>query len=134
MSVADVFPGDCFQVVAGFLVSDIIERTAREQSAPIVYGDKSPWRIVHGLPIGTGGEVAGARYWHAWIEVQTMLGVCVIDVANDKNVRIGRSVFYRVGSLDEDHVWRFTPAEAKKLLRKSGHCGPWVSGWQEMGR
>lgn len=131
--VAESDGGNCFQVAAGFLSSGIIEQWAAANSRPVVYGDKSIWRIVHGLPVGTGGRVAGVRYWHAWVEVETMLGVCVVDVSNDKDVRIARETFYRVGQLDEQHVWRFTPAEAERLRRRLGHCGPWVDGWESVG-
>lgn len=57
----------------------------------------------------------------------------IIETANDKDLRISRETYYRVGQLDEAHVWRFTPDEARRRFRKTRHCGPWVPGWQSMG-
>lgn len=124
--------GDCFQVAAGFTTSGMIEELAKYTRMPVIYSEKSPWRIVHGLPVGNGGEIQGKRYWHAWVELTTDEGVFVLDLSNNKDIRVPRTLFYAAGKLDEDHVWRFSPAEAKKLRRKHRHCGPWVPGWETM--
>lgn len=124
--------GDCFKVAAGFMTSGA-RAFAAAGRIPYRKDDRSPFRIVHGLPLGQAGDVAGIRHWHAWVEVATLTGTLVLDYSNDKEVRLGADTYYRIGHLDEEHVWRFTLAEAERAYRRFGHCGPWVHGWERMG-
>lgn len=124
--------GDCFPTTVAFLTSGLMEEAAAATRTPLVKNERSPWRVVHGLPVGTGGDVEGVRHWHAWVEVRTPEGHLVLDLSNGKELRVPRALFYAVGRLDEDLVWRFTPAEAAAEANRHGHCGPWVDGWESM--
>ena len=52
--------GDCYVAAV-----DAIDRLA----SPEFGFSKSNMRVVHGIPLGTGGEAQGVRYGHAWVEV-----------------------------------------------------------------
>lgn len=126
--------GDCFPI-AYFFATDAAKNFAEDNRQPLVLNEKSPFRIVHGLPIGQGGDVDGIRYWHAWVELTTPRhGTVCMDRSQEENSPfIPQALYYEIGTLDEDHVWRFTLAEANKRLRKLKHTGPWVPGWEQMG-
>lgn len=117
--------GDCFLVAASF--AELLPELCQER--------REPWRVVHGLPVFRGEGADGeARFWHGWIEHRERDGsVEVLDYSNGREVRLLRQMFYAVGRLDEQHVWRFTPAEALAARARFGHAGPWVDGWEQMG-
>lgn len=126
--------GDCFQVAYDLVTSGELGENAL---------------LVHGLPIGTGLRNLGQRYWHAWVEITERtvippgLGVpeqhreitleTVIDRSRDQDWSLPRGLFYNVGRLDEERVWRYTRAEALVLGLETETYGPWVDGWEEMG-
>lgn len=125
--------GDCFPVAASLALGGGIHAMCAEVGIPVVLGPKSPFRVVHGIPVGTGGIVAGKRYWHAWLEWTQPDGrVLVIDWSNGNQHVITRDTYYRLAQLDEDHVWRWTPKEAEAVRRRYRHWGPWVDGWEAM--
>lgn len=78
--------------------------------------------LVHGTPLGHAGEVAGIRYAHAWVELGDLL---VVDLTMSGRPTMPRALYYRAASLTEAHVRRYTVDEAARLLRASGHYGPW---------
>lgn len=126
--------GDCFPVAAGFARSELPRVLCAQARVPYRKDELGLFRIVHGLPVGTSGDVEGHRYWHAWVEIATTdAGIYVLDNSNGKHERLPRGIFYGAADLDESHVWRFTLAEAERHLRGFGHCGPWVPGWERMG-
>lgn len=132
---ADTPRGNCFTVAAGFVRSSAPALMCTASGIPYRKDAKGPFRVVHGLPIATGGPAEGERYWHAWIEVNgdDVGRAVVLDYSNGKEAHIPRILFYAVGQLAEEHVWRFTLAESEQLFRKHRHCGPWVPGWEQMG-
>lgn len=123
--------GDCFIVTAAFITGDTIRKTATSVMAPVLLNEKSPFRIVHGLPVHPH-DPGGGRHWHAWVEATLPDGVMVLEHSNGHEVRLPSPTYYEAGQLTERHVWRYTPAEAKRLMRKYRHCGPWVPGWDTM--
>lgn len=125
-------------------------------SLKLELGDRDEARVVHGLPVGHGPENEGQRYWHAWIEVTRraripkdvrrahpellqlldeageLETVVVVDRSNGLDVALPRQAYYALGALDEAHVWRFTPLEARRELYAREHWGPWVDGWKQL--
>ena len=96
--------GDCYEAAAMFVV-------AHAKSHGI--------RLVHGEVTGTGGEVLGIRYGHAWVE----LGDVVIDPSNGRCVVVRRPVYYAVGQAASTRA--YTPDQAIRFLIDTRHYGPW---------
>jgi hypothetical protein len=136
--------GDCFKIAANLALFD------EDIECDEIH-------LVHGLPVGCGLDNQGKRFWHAWIEITKYLHipdniphefsdqfadmfdadgdielVACIDRSNGLDVTLPKEVFYRQGSLDEDHVWRYTPDQTRENLLKFEHYGPWVDGWEDM--
>lgn len=80
-------------------------------------------KVVHGHPIGRGGEAEGLRYWHAWVEVTTPAGTVVVDYSNGLEVVMPRTRYYRLGQIRD--VRRYTPDQARAMAAEWGHLGPW---------
>lgn len=78
--------------------------------------------LVHGTPLGEAGEVAGIRYAHAWVELGDLL---VIDLTMNGGSTMPRSLYYRVNSLLESDVRRYSKTEALAMMAQSQHYGPW---------
>lgn len=57
--------GDCY--VAAY---KLVEKLWREAKTP---EEKSRIKLVHGIPLGQGGDAKGLRYGHAWVEVEDEL-------------------------------------------------------------
>lgn len=125
--------GDCFQVA----VQVATERATAKDHA---------W-IVHGLPIGTGPANRGKRFWHAWVEIDLTVEIppemlegatgsrsitttICLDRSNGHDTQLPKEVYYKVGQLEEQWVWRFTLAEAVERMNLLDHYGPWVYGYQ----
>lgn len=139
--------GDCFTVA--------LQLGTRITPDEVI--DHASWndiQIVHGLPVGTGPLNRGKRYWHAWVEVKHRTRITpevvaanpafahfgseivtelVVDRSNGNDMAIPKAVFYNVGQLDEEHVWRYTMNDARARSIRAGNYGPWVDGWEEMG-
>lgn len=95
--------------------------------------------LVHGLPLGTGGDVEGKRYWHAWAERRLTFqrpggGEAHIDIvydsSNNNNIEMPADMYYDLGHIEQ--TWRYTQAEMKAKLDEFGHYGPWAEGWEGM--
>lgn len=112
--------GDCFP--AAIVAATVVE----EEGATNV-------RVCHGLPIGTGPENLGRRFWHAWVEFTTDRGPTVLDASNGRRIVAKRAAWYRLGQIDPEQVWRYTTAEAEAMSAEWGTYGPWVEGYEEMG-
>jgi len=57
--------GDCYSA-AFELAQKLTNRFSKEEGTEV--------KVVHGIPLGTGGEAAGIRYGHAWVEVDRTAG------------------------------------------------------------
>lgn len=81
-------------------------------------------KIVHGEPLGRGGNAEGRRYFHAWVEtVRDGRPVCV-DYSNGLEVIMDRAAYYELGQITE--VRRYNRHQAMALYRKHDHAGPWT--------
>lgn len=90
--------------------------------------------LVHGLPVGTGGEVRGLRYWHAWVEYEIRDNVFLVhdDTLEERFRLFERDTYYRIGQLSDEHVWRFTADQATEEMQTREHMGPWVDNWEDL--
>lgn len=77
--------------------------------------------LVHGEPLGDGGEVKGVRYGHAWVEY----GGLVIDATLDGGLFMPVETYYRLGNIVEADVRRYNPRDAATFLALFKHYGPW---------
>jgi hypothetical protein len=96
--------GDCFSVAAQLAWDD-----------PTLL-------LCHGLPFGRGGDAAGRRFWHAWVETPNGR---VIDRSNGLDVEATVAAYYLLGRIDPDAVRRYTYRETLAELEATGHWGPW---------
>ena len=79
-------------------------------------------QLVHGVPLGTGGEIRGKRYGHAWVEI----GSDVIDPSVPNPVLvINKQVYYAIGNIKEKNVKRYSYEEMLKMMVKFQTRGPW---------
>lgn len=87
-------------------------------------GTETIGELVHGVVTGEGGEVAGTRYGHAWIEI----GDVVFDRSNGREIAIRREVYYERGEIDPDECKRYNFKRMGDELFQAGHYGPWAEG------
>lgn len=112
--------GDCFVVALQVIQhSDDVARSIGLLVPRHAY-------LVHGVPLGTGGEVQGERYWHGWVEFGAPgdRGI-VVDWSNGKRYVLDRDNFYTAGSIDPARLLRYTRRDARYWSRRTGMCGPW---------
>lgn len=98
--------GDCFYITGQAILDNIYKN-------PI---------LVHGEVLGQG-EVVGIRFAHAWIELDGK----VIDKSNGNNISVDKDLYYRIGDIDDvkGKLYKYTSKEAKILMLKNCHYGPW---------
>jgi hypothetical protein len=82
-------------------------------------------RVVHGIPLGTGGEAEGIRYPHAWVEATINGEEMVIDNSNGGNYVLPKELYYLIGNIEEDVTRRYSYQEAQNQMTENGHYGPW---------
>ena len=80
--------------------------------------NKIDWTLVHGLPLGTGGEADGLRYPHAWLERD--------DIVWDPNADmvVPRHLYYEAGSIE--FTVKYDGAKAGAMQLSHEHYGPWA--------
>lgn len=134
--------GDCYSTA----LNTAVELAAVNPTAKV--------RIVHGVPLGTGGEAEGIRFGHAWVEVENdtreqleqmlenmsdemrsqmeeliklrlQMGVDVIDKSNGNDVRMPKGMYYSIGNIDPNFVRSYSVDEALQIATEMGHYGPW---------
>jgi hypothetical protein len=110
MSLGDCYPA-AFNLLVGFL----------EPASEVEGG-----LLVHGRPLGTGGEAEGIRCGHAWVEK----GGYVFDWSNGKQVAVPRPLYYTAGTIDPDECHYYTREEAIHMALMVQHYGPW-DDWDE---
>lgn len=99
-------PGRCYQLAFEFM-----ENTHGEAV------------LVHGFPRLTAGEHAGERYGHAWSEL--LGGALVVDPCFPDYL-IPAAAYYTIGQIDPAHCRRYTLAEARREVLRTGSWGPWA--------
>jgi DNA polymerase III epsilon subunit-like protein/GNAT superfamily N-acetyltransferase len=82
-------------------------------------------RIVHGYPLGTGGEAEGLRYPHAWVEFTENGVEWVRDYSNGNKFEFPKALYYGIGNIVEQDTNKYDIEEAVKLMNESEHYGPW---------
>jgi uncharacterized protein YjbI with pentapeptide repeats len=82
-------------------------------------------KIVHGYPLGTGGEAKGLRFPHAWAEFERDGEVWVRDYSNGNRIEFPQILYYGIGNIEEDDVSRYDIKEAEANMIESEHYGPW---------
>ena len=137
--------GNCFDSAANLLTQLVADNPERS-------GD---FKLVHGAPLGTGGEARDIRFHHAWVEetvrktddeietiinnypknmreqVRRQLGsllseqVLVHDNSNGREVFMPREVYYSIGNIDGDLVQKYSLEEMSKKQRENKHYGPY---------
>lgn len=102
--------GDCY-VVAGNLVTG--------------FGEVPEGAVLcHGTAVGQE-QIEGIEFGHAWVEYlcpATGMPV-VIDKANGNDLTLPAVVYYKVGEIRD--VTRYKPQEARAMMLKHKHYGPW---------
>ena len=96
------------------------------QTAVDVQLQKPDWIIVHGLPLGRGGNAKGLRYPHAWLESPDRQ--MVFDTSlHEKGLEpyVDKQMYYDLGNI----LWTVTYdfSATRKQLDMHGHYGPWHS-------
>lgn len=99
--------GDCYQVGGKYMLTNLPQDTL----------------LVHGIAVGTGGNIKGLRFGHCWLEK----GSSVIDLSNGKKIVMSKDSYYTLGKIKEKEVVRYTTEETMKNMAESGHYGPWDS-------
>lgn len=82
-------------------------------------------QLVHGFPIGTGGNAKGLKYGHAWLE----FGEYVLDcgtIDGDSVSLLPRPLYYQLGSIIDEECVRYSAKQAWQHVAKHGHAGPWI--------
>ena len=111
-------------------------------------------KLVHGIPLGQGGEVEGRRYGHAWVEVTEPIDkdeveaqlenvsessrdtmrrmledphyrTTVYDYSNGKELELPRVLYYAYGNIEADEARYYTFEETMNKSVETGHYGPW---------
>ena len=108
--IGTVRPGECYPV-------------AVRVAEALAYAGHESVRVVHGRPLGTGGEAEGLRYGHAWVEV----GETVHDASNPRLglMSLPAVVYYAIGNIKDDECSRYSLAEVRQAMAEHGHYGPW---------
>ena len=79
------------------------------------------WVLVHGVATGTGGEIQGVPFGHAWVERTSRFLERVYDPTADQLVL--RALYYHVGRIGR--TVRYEVDQALKLALETRHYGPW---------
>jgi len=94
-----------------------------EQAIRLLTYEKPDAILVHGQPLGTGGDVAGERYWHAWLEE----GDVVWHPTPDGFQQVDKARYYKRGQIAPAECRYYTFLEAATKGVQHEHYGPWPS-------
>ena len=74
--------------------------------------------MIHADVTGTGGDIKGQVYGHAFILIDdnTVYDVC-------QKISIPKDIYYKVGNVTNERA--YTLQEAVEQAIESGHYGPW---------
>lgn len=115
--------GDCFPAAAALVIHG--DELVRGLSG--AGGATRHVYACHAKVLGTSGEVAGERYWHAWVEIGPPDDdeSVVVDWSNGHRYVLARHDYYRIGSIDPAKVLRYTRRDVRYWLTRTGIAGPW---------
>ena len=103
--------GDCYLVAAQIATAGNAHPTAM---------------LCHGTCTGHG-PIEGIAFGHAWVEFTPFDGisgfVLVVEQSNGHDATIDRDTYYE--AVECRDVVRYTPDEARQMMTKHGHYGPW---------
>ena len=144
-NVAGNGDGDCFPAASNLLSSLVLKNPERVND----------FRVVHGIPLGTGGDAEGKRFHHAWVEetvkrtdkevaemldrfpeamregAKRQLGpmlseyVIVHDHSNGRELRMPKEVYYAFGQIEEPLVQKYSFTDLSDEQSRVGHHGPY---------
>lgn len=102
--------GDCYEA-AGRRMLDEAGRDPR-------------MRLVHAVCLIGAGPQEGVPFGHAWIERDYGGGLVLChDVSNGRDLQIVQALYYAAGRPCQIH--RYTLREARAMVVRHGHWGPW---------
>jgi len=77
-------------------------------------------KLVHGEVTGQG-KIQGIKYGHAWIED----GEEVIDVSGGRFLKLPKVIYYAIGRIEEDKVFKYDVRQVIDKTSETGNWGPW---------
>lgn len=99
--------GDCYEATGRFMLDN---------------PESTDYYLVHGMATGQeGSPIEGLKFGHSWLEKDGM----VRDIANGKNFELPKQIYYLLGKIDENEVYRYTKKEVMEWIMKAEHWGPW---------
>lgn len=105
--------GDCYEAAGKYIMDKVLAFWVEDPQHQL--------RLVHGEVLGQG-PIEGQRLGHAWVED----GDTVIDVSNDRDLRMPKELYYAIGCIDQiNNLHVYTPEEARKKILQSQTWGPW---------
>lgn len=93
-------------------------------------GKSDGWALCHGMVTGQG-PIEGLRTDHAWLERTVHLpGVnfpllIIWDHSNGQSFEGPAALYYLIGQIDPMEVRRYDFKQARAMVTKHGHYGPW---------
>jgi len=103
--------GDCFEVHANLFITSFLTNEWED------------WFLCHAKVTPRMGPMVGTTFDHCWVEKNGI----VKDFANGNNNELPKLVYYGIGGFNDEDVKKFSADEARDMLRKWGHYGPWDS-------
>ena len=86
-------------------------------------------KICHGFATGTGGDVEGTEYSHAWVEWQGLAFDYKFEPGkNPQQMVFPVAIYYEAGQVDPEKIKRYSTKEMDVQLCRSGHWGPYEEG------
>jgi len=110
-------PGMCYQLAATAVMDDLLDLVRETFDCP------TDVRLVHGYPIGTGGDVEGVKYGHAWVECSAGGLTLVYDPSAE--IVIPAFLYYDVGRIDPDECQYYELDDIRQRVLVHEHWGPW---------
>jgi hypothetical protein len=104
--------GDCYEAAAKLAVFRSLygTRGLPEDFDPV---------LVHGRPVLQRPPFK--KFGHGWVES----GGLVFDFSNGRELVMPREAYYALGRIDPADSFHYSPDEARVMLVRFGHYGPW---------
>tara|TARA_B100000287_G_scaffold358465_1_gene350164 strand:- start:777 stop:1118 length:342 start_codon:yes stop_codon:yes gene_type:complete len=104
--------GNCYKSAFTWLIEQDMEFSRKGIRMDI------PHKLVHADVIGTGGDVKGKKYGHAFVLLDNGW---VLDT--ETGTPMPKDEYYKLGNVSNAKEYTFE--EAGRLAYESGHYGPW---------